>query len=233
MITASIVIPTYNEANNIGRLIDRIAQVMEDQEFEVIVVDDSSPDGTSDKVKQRDDYNKTVHLIKRKSKLGLASAILAGCQKANGRYIIMMDADFSHRPEEIKAMLGKAAEANIVIGSRYVDGAEVSNCSRIRRCGSLLSVWIAKRILNIDCRDPMSGFALYDKETILGVIKAMNPTGFKFLLEVLVKTKSAKVVEVPIKFDNRTNDESKFGMWEIVQFFLLCLNLYRYKTKHK
>ncbi|MFP4424017.1 MAG: glycosyltransferase [Candidatus Woesearchaeota archaeon] len=212
----SLVIPTYNEKDNIGSLIEGIRKEFDEHSIkgEIIVVDDNSPDGTG---KYAEELG--VRVIHRKKKLGLSSAVLAGWKKAKGDILGVMDADLSHSPKKIHELLDAMDDADIVVGSRYCKGGRIRGWGLVRKIISKGSTLIAR--LFTDVRDPMSGFFMVRKESI--DFSGLNPKGFKILLEVLVKNKG-KVEEVPIVFQNRVRGKSKISHHEMVWFLENILN---------
>ncbi|MCX8184416.1 MAG: glycosyltransferase family 2 protein [Sulfolobales archaeon] len=223
----SIVIPTYNERENITRLIKILHDIATENGFsyEVIVVDDSSPDGTADAVRAvQDRYN--IKLIVRPGKMGLASAVLEGLRVARGSVLVVMDADLQHPPEVLPEMLKKAlSECDIVVGSRYVRGGYTRGWSPLRKLISRGADSIAKILLpkTRGVKDTMSGYFVLKREVIDEV--SLNPRGFKVLLEILVKGRYKKACEHPIEFRARTWGESKLGVTEIFNYLLHVLNL--------
>jgi dolichol-phosphate mannosyltransferase len=157
----SITIPTYNEAENIPELIDRIEKTMKDKNFEIIIVDDNSNDGTADIAENLGKNYGNIKVIRRPRKMGLASAILDGIKVANGNIIAVMDADLQHPPELLPKMIKKIYEGyDIVIASRYVEEGGIEEWSILRRLISIGAISFAHllfpRIRKI--RDPISGF---------------------------------------------------------------------------
>ena len=225
----SIIIPTYNEKENMKSLIPRIFQVMKKNKMkaEVIVVDDNSPDGTSEIVeKMEKKYN--VKLIKRKSKLGLSSAVVEGFRKASWDIIGVMDADFSHPPEKIPHMVKQLDNCDIVFGSRYVKGGGTDH-DLSRRMISKIATTLARGLTPI--KDPMSGFFFFRKRIINKV--SLNPKGYKIGLEITVKGDFKKITEVPYFFTDRKKGKSKFGSVEVFNYLFHLINLYGYALKNK
>jgi dolichol-phosphate mannosyltransferase len=163
----SIIVPTYNEAENIGELIERIETSLKGLDFEVIVVDDSSPDGTAEIAEELGRAYRNVKVIKRPRKMGLASAALEGMREAKYRLIAVMDADLQHPPELLPKLLERAKEGyDIVIASRYVEGGGVEGWSFWRRLISRGATLLAHTLLpkTRGVKDPMSGFFCVQKK---------------------------------------------------------------------
>jgi len=222
----SIVIPTYNERENIPLVLDGIREEIDGiWEFEVIVVDDNSPDGTGDLVKIIAANDSRIRLLQRESKKGLGSAVLDGFRIAQGRYLVMMDGDGSHRPKDVKTLVEALQESDIVVGSRYVSGGESPGLPIQRKIVSLVASLIGHFITGLPIRDITSGFAGFRKEILEPILPSLNPKGFKLLLEILGRSKTAQIDEKPIIFAARKYGKSKFSLNEIRLFLGLCISL--------
>ena len=203
----SIIIPTYNESKNIKELVDRIKQSLSD-DYEIIIVDDGSPDGTSE-IAAKLGGEHPIKVINRGKKLGLASAVLEGFKLASGDLLGVMDADLSHPPEILPLLLKDMQEqaADIVIGSRFIEGGRIENWPKKRLIATSVAILSVRPLTPI--KDPMSGFFILKKEVIDQV--ALIPRGFKILLEILVKGRYKKAVEHPIVFKDRVFGDSKIS----------------------
>ncbi len=229
----SILIPTYNESQNIINILKSIGEhIPKNILTQTIVIDDNSPDGTGNLV---DEYitnvkkiaNNTIDVIHRRAKHGLSSAILNGIQKATGDTIVVMDSDFSHPPNIIPKMIDalKQSQCDIVIASRYVTGGGINGWSLKRRLISKVATKIANKGLGVKEKDPMSGFFAFKRNIINGL--KFDAIGYKMLLEILVKTKGAKVQEIPYTFTDRKLGSSKLGLSTIIDYTKAVLKLYR------
>src|SRR5262245_57111582 len=216
----AVIVPTYNEAANLPALVGRIFGSMPD--VEIIVVDDASPDGTAD-IAEKLASERPVRVIRRQGERGLSSAVLRGIADARSEICVVMDADLSHPPEVIPALV-KAVEccADIAIGSRYGPGGGIDEWPWFRRLASRAGTLLARPLTGV--QDPMAGFFCLRAKLLEGV--ALRPRGFKILLEILARAKPAKVVEVPIRFDDRGAGESKFGPRERREFLKQVWTLY-------
>ena len=221
----SVIIPTYNEVDNIEDLIVGLRAVLRDVEYQIVVVDDNSPDGTFYAVKQIAERDPHVLPLLRQSKQGLASAIMHGYKESDGKIIVMMDSDLSHRPEDLPAMLEAVREYDIVIGSRYVEGGSILGMSAYRKLASRVSIGVSRMMLDLPYEDTTSGFAVFRRGVLDYVEPRLEPSGFKLLLEILVKCPEAQVKELPITFINRRRGSSKFGAGEVLKFLNLCFRL--------
>ena len=159
--------------------------------------------------------------------MGLGSAVMDGLDKSAGRYILMMDADLSHRPQDARRLLEQVEDADIVVGSRYVPGGACENWPFLRRIASRVATFVVRLLLNVRVKDSTSGLALYRRELLEELRGRLTPRGFKLLLEILVKARGAKAKEVPIIFVDRAQGSSKFGWKEVRDFIRLCWNLRR------
>ena len=222
----SIVVPTYNERDNIALLISGLRAALEETwEFEVIVVDDGSPDGTADVVRSAAAEYPSIRLVERPRKLGLGSAVAAGFSLAKGDYWVMMDADLSHRPQDLPILLEALANADIVVGSRYISGGATQGWPLQRRLMSRAAGMLAQKALGLEIRDATSGFAAFRRETVEPLLPSLRPEGFKLLLEIVVRATQARVTEAPITFVERRHGKSKLSIGEALQFFRLCWQL--------
>jgi len=224
----SIIIPTYNEAENIRKLIPAICESLSNHNFEIIVVDDNSPDGTAEIVKKLKDKYNNIKILKRPRKLGLASAVVDGLKLAEGDVIAVMDADFQHPPDLLPKMLEKIKEGyDLVIASRYVKGGS-NRTNLIRKIISKGAV-ISAKILLSKCRgieDPVSGFFMVKRDKLP---ESFTPLGFKILLEIIEKGKWRSVYEIPYEFKARKRGKSKLNLKEIMLYIKLLLKLSNYR----
>jgi len=229
----SIILPTYNESQNIVNILKLIREnIPKGIHTETIVVDDNSPDGTGKIV---DDYiseikkiaENTIDIIHRKAKNGLSSAILNGIQNAKGETIVVMDSDFSHPPQILPKMIEafKQYQCDLVVASRYITGGNIQGWTTKRKLMSKIATVIAKKGLGVKTKDPMSGFFAFKKN----IIKELNfdALGYKFLLEILVKTKGINIKEIPYTFENRKFGSSKLDNSTIVDYFKSVWKLYK------
>lgn len=224
----SIVIPTYNEAENIERLIPQIFLLLKDSgiEGEVIVVDDNSPDGTA--AIARDLSRKyPVRVLQRPAKLGLSSAVLDGFRHARGDILGVMDADLSHDVTKLPHMVYSLKDYDLVIGSRYVSGGGTRDWSKKRRLISKGATWLARPLTKV--KDPMSGFFVLKRSVIEGV--ELSPRGYKIGLEILTKGRDARIKEIPYIFRDRKNGQSKMNRKEVLNYIFHLGKLYRHRIR--
>jgi dolichol-phosphate mannosyltransferase len=210
-----VVIPTYNEADNIPQLLPIILGLGE--HFNVLVVDDSSPDGTAKLVKEMQKTESRVHLIERAGKMGLGTAYVAGFKYAlaNGfEFIFEMDADFSHDPQELPRLLDKAQSYDLVIGSRYISGVNVVNWPMRRLILSYGANLYTRIITGMPVRDATGGYKCFRRKVLESIdLDAIHSNGYAFQIEMNFKTwrKGYRVHEIPIVFVDRRIGVSKMS----------------------
>ncbi len=221
----SIIIPTYNELENLGLLVERIKNALQDTpvEWEIIVVDDNSPDGTA-QVAEELSKDFPLRLLVRKRTRGLSRSVLEGFTIAKGELLLVMDADLSHQPEHIPAMwdLMIRDSCDLVIGSRYVTGGTIKDFSILRKLTSKISKLLVYPLTRI--KDPLAGFFLVRRKVIEN--RSFNPEGFKILLEILIKGQYERVREIPITFQGRVCGISKLSKDVVLKYLLQVMKLY-------
>ncbi|MBI5830271.1 MAG: polyprenol monophosphomannose synthase [Chloroflexi bacterium] len=219
-----IIVPTYNEADNLPKLLREIFALSAAKRVGVIIVDDGSPDGTGaiadEWAASRPGQVVAVH---RSGKLGLGTAYVAGFHRAlelGATRVLTMDADFSHNPRYIPAMLarGDAPRADVVIGSRYVPGGDMLYCPWYRKILSGGANFVAHTALGLKARDATAGFRLYRREVLESIdLDSIFSSGYSFLIErlYLVQRKGWQVAEVPIVYEDRMAGQTKISRAEI------------------
>jgi dolichol-phosphate mannosyltransferase len=233
----SVIIPTYNERRNIGILYLLLREAfahpsLRDDEFEITVVDDNSPDGTADVVAalQREFGDKNLLLRPRAGKLGLGTAYVHGLTHATGEFVIIMDADLSHHPSAIPKFVAeqRASGCDVVTGTRYVPGGGVHGWDTRRKLTSRVANYLAHVLLAPGVSDLTGSFRLYRKDAMLDVVSRVKSRGYVFQMEIMVRCKKAglKVREVPIAFVDRVYGSSKLGGAEIVGYLKGLLRLF-------
>ena len=224
-----IVIPTYNEKENIEKLINKIF-ALNIIGLEILVVDDNSPDGTAQVVKNLQSKY-PLHILERASKLGLGSAYIAGFKKAlelQADRIFEMDADFSHDPDDLPAILESAKNYDLVIGSRKIAGGKIIGWGFTRKFMSNGAMWLSRILLGLKAKDVTAGFRCFNSQ----VLKTLNldeikSNGYAFQEELLYKTQKAgfTITEIPVTFIDRREGKSKLSKKDIIEFFLIILKL--------
>lgn len=222
-----IVIPTYNEEDNIVQLVESLSKIDSD----IIFVDDNSPDDTQNIIKQLKKFNTSVFLIGREGKNGYASACIEGFLyglKNEYDYIIQMDADLSHSAEDLEKLLKLSEENDLVIGSRYVKNGRTSGWGLSRVLLSRTANIFSKFYLKQDIKDLTSGFRVYRSEILQIVeLEQLKSEGYGFLVEILYKISkfTNKIKEVPIHFNDRKFGQSKMNSRIIFEAIKLVIFL--------
>jgi len=225
--TVSVILPTYNEYENIGLIIPKISKALADENItsEIIVVDDNSPDGTASSARKLGNgYN--VKVCVRKDEKGLATAVMKGFELSKGEICLVMDADMSHPTEKIPEMIRPilAGDCDATVGSRYVAGGGLQDWPFARRLISKGAGLLASGLTKIS--DTTSGFMAIRRKLLEG--KHFDPVGWKIVLEVLVKT-NCRVNEVPIVFKDREKGTSKLNLRVQRDYLLHLSKLYCYR----
>jgi dolichol-phosphate mannosyltransferase len=226
-----LVIPTLNEAQNISVLLDRIKQSLSSTglPYEILVVDDDSHDGTADVVNDYAKQDPRVRLFVRRGERGLAGAVIHGWHHTDADLLGVIDADLQHPPEVLPSLVQRVVDgADIAIASRYANGNGVRKWNKFRlfvsRAGTLATRPLQRKGVRV--KDPLSGFFVVRRDSIDGL--NLQPEGFKILLEILVKGRIRKAVEVPFQFGLRHAGKSKANFTVALQYFSLLGKLSRY-----
>lgn len=224
-----IVIPTYNEVENVEKLYFRIKRLKINAG--ILFIDDNSPDGTATIIRKISSRDKSVTLISRKNKMGIGSAHLAGIEfayKKGFKTLITMDSDFTHNPEDILKLLNKKDKANIVIGSRYIGSKSLSGWNIFRKTLTLVAHFLTKKLLKMPY-DATSAFRLYNLNKIpKGVLSRVESIGYSFFFEsiFILFINGFKITEVSIKLPARTYGTSKMTSKDIIKSFLFLIQTY-------
>lgn len=226
MIKILVLMPTFNEISTLESSVRQLLSI--NPQLDVLVIDDNSPDGTGYLADQLAKEDARVHVLHRSEKSGLGRAYIAGFHWgiAQGyELLVQMDADGSHRPEDLPALLVKAQEAELVIGSRWIPGGEVKNWPKSRQLISRMGNWYAAAALDSEIKDMTAGFRIYQTELIRRLdLNSIEAQGYGFQVEMTYQTQrlGSKVIEVPIQFIERENGVSKMTFDIVVEAFLLC-----------
>lgn len=230
-----IIVPTYNEVLNIERLINEIFD-LKIFDLAILIIDDNSQDKTAQIVEKMQESYKQLFLIKRPAKLGLGSAYITGFKFALAKgadYIFEMDADFSHPPKYIPVIIQELLNNDLIIGSRYIAGGGVVNCSWWRKLLSRLANVYVQIILGLKIKDATAGFRGYRREIFEKInLNQIISDGYSFQVELvyLVKNAAFRIKEVPIIFPDRVHGSSKINRWEVFKAIATVLRL---KIKNK
>lgn len=228
----ALIVPTLNEEQNIGELLDRARAALDPAgiPFEILVVDDDSRDGTAMAVSAQEQDDSRVRLMVRKGERGLSGAILDGWRATDADILGVIDADLQHPPELLPELYRAVAEGyDLAIGSRYTHGGGIGDWNAIRRLLSSTAIWATWPLQKRGARakDPMSGFFLVRRKCVEGI--AFQRAGFKLLLDILIRSRVQSVKEIPIVFGLRTGGESKAGLKVGWDYARLLTRLYACK----
>ncbi len=222
----TIVIPTYNEKANIEELIARISRTLGDNRWEVVFVDDESPDGTADLIFSLAAANPRIRCVRRVGRRGLSSACIEGMASSSARYFAVMDADLQHDETLLPAMYAELCTGNhdLVIGSRYIAAGGTGDWNRKRLLISRFATICAQRLIKCNVTDPMSGFFMLRREVFNSTVHGLSGLGFKILLDILATSPTPlRVLELPYQFRDRHAGESKLDSTVALEYgFLLA-----------
>ena len=229
-----VVIPTYNESENIGDLISDILELG----LDILIIDDNSPDNTSKIIKEHEHYNSKIFLLSRDKKLGLGSAYREGFQKGidmEYEFFVQMDADFSHGVEDLKRMLSQIESNEVIIGSRYINGGRIIGWSKGRHLLSFIANLYSKLFTFSYVSDMTSGFRIYSIGALRNIkYKETKSNGYAFQIEmtVLCLINKLEIKEMPITFHERREGKSKMNKGVVFEAFpkVLLLSLLRIRS---
>jgi len=222
----TIVVPTFNERENVLEVVQRLDSCLRGYAWEVIFVDDDSPDGTADQIRQMARQDRRIRCIQRIGRRGLSSACTEGMMASAAPYLAVMDADCQHDETALPRMveLLKAGETDIVVGSRYVDGGGIGNWNASRAKMSRFATHLSRLVIKQDLSDPMSGFFAFRGDVLNPAVRNLSNLGFKILLDLLASSpRPLRLKEVPYEFRNRHAGESKLdsqAMWDYLMLLL-------------
>lgn len=222
----SVVVPTFNERDNVVALYQKLTAALKGIAWEVIYVDDNSPDGTSDVVRELAAVDPRVRCIRRVGRRGLSGACIEGILASSAPCAAVMDADLQHDETRLPAMLGllESNAADLVVGSRYIEGGSADSFDKQRAGFSMLATSVAKKLLRIEIADPMSGFFMIRRDRFERLAPELSTQGFKILLDVIATARGAlRVREIPYTFGSRLHGESKLDSMVALDFLGLVL----------
>ncbi|MCB8879630.1 glycosyltransferase family 2 protein [Acidisoma cellulosilytica] len=226
----SIVVPCYKERPNVRPMVERIGAALPGVEWEVIFVDDNSPDGTADEARALGRINPRVRCIKRIGRRGLSTAVIEGALSSSADFVAVMDGDLQHDQTILPAMLAqlRANQADVVIGSRHVDGGSSDGLSSaMRHRISNAGISVAQYFLPMRITDPMSGFFMMPRSRFETIAPRLSGQGFKILLDLILSApepQQLRVKEIPCQFHRREAGESKLDALVMIQFASLLLD---------
>lgn len=223
----AVMIPTYNEKDNIELLVEKIISIIKD--VKIVIVDDNSPDGTGDIAdKLAKKYKNNIYVLHRKER-GRGTAGIAGfkkCLELNPDYIMEMDADFSHDPQIIPSFLKEIKSFDVVIGSRYVEGGKIFNRGFIRDFMSSIVNFYTSIVLGFEVKDKSGGYKCYRSEVLRNIdLDNFVSNGYSIGVETLYKIhkKNYTMKEMPITFNNRVSGKSKLSVKQIINYILMVV----------
>jgi dolichol-phosphate mannosyltransferase len=223
IVELTVVSPAFNERGNVERLVAKLTAALADVRWELIVVDDDSPDGTADLVKQIAQRDGRVRCLRRVGRRGLAGAVIEGVMASAAPYVAVIDADLQHDETILPDMLAllRAGDCDVVIGSRYLDAAGLAEgLSPIRKFGSQVATAFGRRALGVEVTDPVSGFFMIRREAVDAVAEKLEPAGFKILFDILAsQPRPLRVKELPYAFQPRQAGESKLDGRVVLEYF--------------
>ena len=220
----TVVIPTLNERENIGPLVDLLDAALDTVSWEVIFVDDDSPDGTAEQIRQIGRRDRRVRCLQRIGRRGLTTACIEGALAASARYIAVMDADMQHDEKLLPQMLAilKSEPVDLVIGSRYVTGGGIGGWDTARANMSAFAARLSRIICKAEIADPMSGFFMLRREVLEEALRHLSGQGFKILLDILASSpRSVRLRELPYEFRERQRGESKLDALVAWEYMML------------
>ncbi len=223
----AVVVPTFNEKGNLRELVDRLDRTLAGIGWEVIFVDDDSPDGTAEFARELGRSDPRIRCLKRIGRRGLSSACVEGMLSTSAPYIAVMDADLQHDETLLPRMLDvlRGEPIDIVVGSRYVEGGGTGSWEESRLRKSRLATRFAQAAIKAPLQDPMSGFFALRAELLDSVVRRLSSIGFKILLDILASSPTPlRVREIPYEFRERTSGESKLDSRVAWDFLMLILD---------
>src|SRR6202165_1818303 len=222
----SVIVPTFNERDNVTTLFQRLEAALAGVAWEVIFVDDNSPDGTWDMVRGLARQDSRVRCVRRIGRRGLSGACIEGILASSAPCAAVIDADLQHDETLLPKMLAllQAGEADLVVGSRYVEGGSAGSFNKQRAGASALATEVAKRVLRVKIADPMSGFFMIGRDRFEQLAPQLSTQGFKILLDVVATAPGVlRVKEIPFTFGSRLHGESKLDSMVALDFLGLVL----------
>jgi len=222
----SVVVPTFNERDNVTKLYRKLEATLDGIAWEVVFVDDNSPDGTWDVVRALARQDGRVRCIRRIGRRGLSGACIEGILASSAPYAAVMDADLQHDETQLPKMLSllQSGQAELVVGSRYIEGGSADSFNRSRAGASALATEVAKRALGVAIADPMSGFFMIRRDRFERLAPQLSTQGFKILLDIVATAHGdLKTVEIPYTFGSRLHGESKLDSMVALDFLGLVL----------
>ncbi len=223
---ATVVVPTFNEAVNLPLVVEAVRRAFgERSDWEIVVVDDDSPDRTWEVAEALGRQDPRVRVYRRLDRRGLSSAIVDGLSQGAGERLCVIDADLQHDVSRVPALLAALDDADLAVGTRYAAGGSTGEWSAKRRWMSRLATWACRALLRIRVSDPMSGFFALRREVFDRLAGRLDPRGYKILMELLYHHGPERVAELPYTFAPRAHGESKLGTGVMADYAWSLLEL--------
>jgi dolichol-phosphate mannosyltransferase len=229
MTELAIIVPTFNERANVAELVARLEHLLAGLHWEVVFVDDDSPDGTAHAVRTLAQAKPHVRLIERIGRRGLSRAVVEGILSTSAPFIAVMDADLQHDETILRPMWEKlqAEQLDVIVGSRYISGGSVAGWDEQRVRMSQFATRLAKHVVRTELTDPMSGFFVLRRSVFESAVRRLSGRGFKILLDVLASVPTPlRVAEYPYRFRARLEGESKLDSGVMLEFALMLMDKY-------
>jgi len=219
MVKVTLVSPTYNEAENVPRLVHEVDTALSGIDYELVIADDDSPDCTWAVAQELANTNPRIRVLRRTANRGLSRAVIEGFLSSSSEYVAVIDADLQHDPAILPQMIAALdAGAKIAVGSRYVEGGGTSKWNALRLFQSWVATKLAHGFLGVQLRDPMSGYFVLRRNDVNRIHKQLDPSGFKILLEFVARLDPSRVEEVPYTFRTRIAGKSKLSSKVVLQY---------------
>ncbi|ODP36510.1 glycosyltransferase [Sphingomonas turrisvirgatae] len=223
----AVIVPTFNERDNVRALTEAVAHALSGTSFEIIFVDDDSSDGTREVLSQIAAERGNIRMIHRIGRRGLSTAVTEGMLSTTAPYVAVIDADMQHDERILPDMLRllRDGEADLVIGSRYVEGGGIGEWDAKRATVSSTATKLAKLITSADITDPMSGFFAITRPALNGAVRSLSGQGYKILLDIAASTQAPlRIRELPYHFRTRQHGESKLDALIVWEYLLLLVD---------
>jgi len=234
-----IVVPTYNEAENVPKLVKELEDILRKEEFKIIIIDDDSPDGTAEIAEKLNMQYGNIVIHRRHGKLGIGSAIRDGMKIAlsspDTKFIVTMDADFSHDPKDVPRLLREAGRLDLVQGSRYVRGGKIVGWGVSRKMISYGANLLCRALLRTHLGEHTTYYRVYSRKCAEIVAKNVHHDGYEFAIASILTAKDhdVKIREVPITFVDRTGGKSKLKSLDILKWFLFISKTFLTRSLNK
>lgn len=223
----SVIVPAFNERDNVSEVVSRLEQCLQGEAWEVIFVDDDSPDGTAARVREIAQRDPRVRCVQRIGRRGLSSACIEGMMATSAPYMAVMDGDCQHDETVLPGMLEllRSGDADLVVGTRYAAGGGIGSWDESRAKMSRFATRLSRTVIKHELSDPMSGFFALRREVVETAVHSLSSIGFKILLDLIASSpKSLRVKEVPYEFRNRHAGESKLDNQAVWSYLMMLVD---------